>query len=55
MGENTIFKAGVRFNPYVHVSFMLDTNSGDMDVFIELIGEAEKRFISGTVQWEEGE
>ena len=55
MGEDTIFKAGIRFNPYVHVSFMLDINSGDMTVYVELKQDEDVHLISGEVQWEEGE
>lgn len=53
--DEVIVKAGVRFNPSIYVSFILDPNSGDMGVFVELGTGDEKRIASGTVQWEEGE
>lgn len=46
--------AGIRFASNLYVSFTLDSDSGTMDVLVELItDEGEKHALTGSVVWDE--
>lgn len=44
-------EAGVRFTNDLYVTFKLDPDSGDMQVYVETIAEGENVTAIGTVTW----